>query len=213
MDNTGYTYLIQQGECLKIGYTTDVKKRLRQYRTHNVDFKLLYVLKGNEEKELHNKFSKFKFKNEWFNFDDEIVKYFENNSNKDFSPLTYDTVGNIKISYLKALYMFDPIHCSPLFIYLMGETELGTNRVNINCKDLIKTMSCSKNTIYRCLDVLKKSYTLLEHDGYWVINPILFFKGNKTQRYELYVKLGRPGFYVSPEMLRKEFHNEEKLIL
>lgn len=121
--------------------------------------------------------------------------------------------GSIYAVCTKALYMFDPIHCSSLFIYLMGETELGTNRVNINCKDLMKAMSCGKDTIYRCLNVLKKSYTLLEHEGYWVINPILFFRGNKTQRYELYVKLGRPGFYVSPEMLRKEFHNEEKLML
>ena len=110
----------------------------------------------------------------------------------------------------EAIYKFDPLHCSAMFIYLMNNAELGTNRIDIDYKKLCDDLKCSKDTVYRCLKTFKSTHTIIEYNGYWVINPIIFFKGTYDQRWDLYIDLNKPTFIISPEYFRKEFYDESK---
>ena len=53
-------YLIKSRDRFKIGYTSNLKKRLNTYLTHNPDIELLAYKQGNknDEKELHIKYKK-----------------------------------------------------------------------------------------------------------------------------------------------------------
>jgi hypothetical protein len=48
-----YTYIIKSGEYYKIGKTIDPNKRFSQYNTHNPDYNIVKLIKGNCEKYLH----------------------------------------------------------------------------------------------------------------------------------------------------------------
>lgn len=78
-------------KLLKIGYTNDDKKdrRYYQYISHNPTIKVLYeISEGTKETEdlLHAHFSKYRYSEygkEWFEFDKEIVEFFETNKTED----------------------------------------------------------------------------------------------------------------------------------
>ena len=57
-------YLIKSGNYLKIGYSSNVNKRLESYRTCNPEFIVLDVIEGDEklEKTLHKICKEFKVK-------------------------------------------------------------------------------------------------------------------------------------------------------
>lgn len=65
---------------LKIGYAKDIKERLDTYYVTNPDVILLDTREGDTKLEhyLHKKFEKYKYpkRNEWFYFDEEIIKHF-----------------------------------------------------------------------------------------------------------------------------------------
>lgn len=48
-------YLIESDNFYKIGFTENLKSRMKQYATHNSDYKLIDNFNGNkeDEKELH----------------------------------------------------------------------------------------------------------------------------------------------------------------
>lgn len=73
-------YLIQSGNYLKIGYTTNIENRMKQYQTCNPDVFLIKIIDGEYpyENYLHKKFNKYLFKNEWFFYNKSIVDYFLN---------------------------------------------------------------------------------------------------------------------------------------
>ena len=68
-------YLIESSNYVKIGYAKDIVKRMRQYNTHNPEFNLIDVTNGElaDETELHRKLKPYKYKNEWYYFDKEVV--------------------------------------------------------------------------------------------------------------------------------------------
>lgn len=77
---TGYIYFISNGESVKIGFSKDPEKRLKNLQTANpVELKLLYFEKGNSniESRLHKLFSKDRIQGEWFNFSDEILEFID----------------------------------------------------------------------------------------------------------------------------------------
>lgn len=90
MENS-LTYLIQQGNYLKIGYTSNLKNRLKQYDTHNMYYKLLYVINGNCEKELHEMFKEYHYKKEWFHKNKEILNEF-----KKRGMIEYQAINNFE---------------------------------------------------------------------------------------------------------------------
>lgn len=48
-------YLIKSNKFLKIGYTSNIDNRIKQYKTHNPDIKILSIIEGTreDEKKLH----------------------------------------------------------------------------------------------------------------------------------------------------------------
>ena len=75
-------YLIShQNEYLKIGYTKNVRKRLTQLQVSNpIKLELLHLIEGdsNLEKELHLLFQEYSINGEWFKYDNNILRYFQN---------------------------------------------------------------------------------------------------------------------------------------
>jgi len=69
-------YFIESNNYLKVGYTSNITNRMKQYATHNPDFHLLYVIEGDEklEKEIHRELKDYHYRLEWFYIDD-YVRY------------------------------------------------------------------------------------------------------------------------------------------
>lgn len=67
------TYLLQTNELYKIGKSTNLKKRLAAYATHNPNFKLLWKVELDIEKYLHYTFKDVRVTGEWFKLTQEQV--------------------------------------------------------------------------------------------------------------------------------------------
>lgn len=61
-------YLIESSDYYKIGYASDIDRRLKQYNTHNPDYIVLDIKEGDTKDEalLHKKCKEFRIKGEWF---------------------------------------------------------------------------------------------------------------------------------------------------
>ena len=72
-------YLIKDRDYLKIGYTSNLDQRQKAYETTNCYAEVLMTKDGTrkDESDLHKLCDKWHYKNEWFHYDDEIVKIFE----------------------------------------------------------------------------------------------------------------------------------------
>lgn len=103
-DLSGFIYFIQ-GECggpIKIGYTTDLVKRLSSLQTGYPDrLELLLAFPGNRkhEKALHDKFEEYRLNGEWFRPAPKVLEkikelcylsaYVVADNNKDLLQVTY----------------------------------------------------------------------------------------------------------------------------
>lgn len=83
-ESDDYLYLIfnKRKNLVKIGRSYNVERRVMElYRTENdhCGLKVLFKLpcQGHTELETHEKFKKFRVKGEWFNYDESIIKFFE----------------------------------------------------------------------------------------------------------------------------------------
>lgn len=61
-------YLIESSDYYKIGYASDIDRRLKQYNTHNPDYVVIDIKEGDTKDEalLHRKCNEFRIKGEWF---------------------------------------------------------------------------------------------------------------------------------------------------
>ena len=71
-----YFYILKSDNKYKFGYSSDFKKRIKVYKTHNVNIKVLTVLKAKNCFELEAEMISIYKQNriggtEWFNFSDE----------------------------------------------------------------------------------------------------------------------------------------------
>jgi len=86
----GYVYLIESGGLIKIGYTSNFKKRLAQYNTHNSNVNIVGVFEKENafliESILHEAYEDFRVKGEWFDLPKdalcELLNYFNNGQKK-----------------------------------------------------------------------------------------------------------------------------------
>lgn len=75
LDNkNGSVYFILDTSCnlVKIGYSKDVHRRMKQFKTSNCNLKLLYQIDNcsmDYEKMLHEFFKHIRVKREWFRYD------------------------------------------------------------------------------------------------------------------------------------------------
>ena len=76
-------YLIESGNFYKIGFTENLKSRMKQYTTHNPDYRLIDNFDGDkeDEKELHELCKEFHHSLEWFNKDERILEIFQEYKN------------------------------------------------------------------------------------------------------------------------------------
>lgn len=72
-------YLIKDRDYIKIGYTSNLDQRQKAYETTNCYTEVIMTKDGTrkDESNLHKLCDKWHYKNEWFHYDDEIVKIFE----------------------------------------------------------------------------------------------------------------------------------------
>ena len=76
----GFVYFIQAGNngAIKIGYTKDVDRRIKELQTSNPE-KLNLLLKvgaePNDEKVMHDKFKKYCINLEWYSSSEELLNY------------------------------------------------------------------------------------------------------------------------------------------
>lgn len=73
-------YLLTDGSNLKVGYTSNLEKRLKQYSTHLCNPIILDYKDGELEDEaaLHKLLDKFLIRNEWFKYDQQVIDTFHN---------------------------------------------------------------------------------------------------------------------------------------
>lgn len=83
-ESDDYLYLIinKRKNLVKIGRSYNVERRVKElYRTENdhCGLEVLFKLpcQGHTELETHVKFKEFRVKGEWFNYDESIIKFFE----------------------------------------------------------------------------------------------------------------------------------------
>lgn len=72
-------YLIKDRDYIKIGYTANLDQRQKAYETTNCYAEVIMTKDGSrkDESNLHKLCNKWHYKNEWFYYDDQIVKIFE----------------------------------------------------------------------------------------------------------------------------------------
>lgn len=72
-------------EMLKIGFSKDVLKRLKQHKTSNPLIEVIGYIAEKDykwlEKEIHYKCRKYQYKTEWFYNKPEIITYFTSHEN------------------------------------------------------------------------------------------------------------------------------------
>lgn len=148
MSNKGYTYLLEQDEYLKIGFTLNLKQRLSQYNTHSAKSNMLYFIKGNEEKSLHEKFKNYNYRNEWFYYSKIIIEYFKE---KGFC---YPTNKEEQITFttkcIKDICSLSPQYCFSVFSFLC---------TRFKNYDLFITRSI-RNEIQQACNICRSSVTL-----------------------------------------------------
>lgn len=77
-------YLIKSSSYIKVGYTTNINKRLCAYNTCNPDYELIDVVEGSkqDESEFHQLISQYRYKFEWFYYNDYIIDMWNKKFNK-----------------------------------------------------------------------------------------------------------------------------------
>ncbi|NFF77321.1 GIY-YIG nuclease family protein [Clostridium sporogenes] len=77
-NGTVYFILDTSANLVKIGFTRDLKRRMKQLETSNCNLKLIYKIDNCDmeyEKSLHKFFETEKVKNEWFNYGNSIKEW------------------------------------------------------------------------------------------------------------------------------------------
>ena len=78
-----YLYIIESNAGFKVGYTTNIESRIKNYKTYLSDFDVVFVHNGDDcfeiESYMHEYFRSKKISGEWFELSDSdlvyIVKY------------------------------------------------------------------------------------------------------------------------------------------
>jgi CTP:phosphocholine cytidylyltransferase-like protein len=83
-----YFILDTNSNAVKIGYSTlnNLKKRIIQLQIGSPnELKILGVIYGDRqtENQIHEHFSQYRIRGEWFAYNDEIIKYIDNSWNFD----------------------------------------------------------------------------------------------------------------------------------
>lgn len=185
-------YLIESNNSYKIGYTTDLQKRLKAYKTHNPTFELITYKDGTQidETNLLNLLKEYKIENEWFKKDEEVLKtfnnYFPSNLKKSEPMQVYlkDMSGLMKISSKNEILVLMWFWKHSTYI---SDNQIG-NIVVINpvlFKQIEDSTGINQQSVRNMISALKKKNLLLtnaDERGVYYLNPQYFFKGKLADR-------------------------------
>lgn len=133
-------YLIKSDNYLKIGYTYDVSKRMKQYETHNSSFVLLDTAEGNlrDEEYLHSVLKPYWIKNEWFYNCDAVIKVWNSYKNNSLMKKIERRIENgILFSYEEQRKELMLEEIPKYIIELPNGDRIIDLRDKIGCKDKI----------------------------------------------------------------------------
>lgn len=139
---------------LKIGYTGNLNTRFKDYLTHCPDCDILGVREGDRELEnfLHKYFEKYKYKSEWFYYDDEIIDEFyninlpvKNLNGENENDIYNEDLINFLRNYIKESVI---IHPYQLFFKFKEELSIKYNITFLNNNFESKALICALNYIY-----------------------------------------------------------------
>ena len=174
-------YLIKlKGETntlLKIGYTKNIDKRLKTYKTHNPLIELVDVKEGNtiDESFLHNKLKDYLFDNskEWFIEDEKIYNIWKEYNCKNLTQEQEETILKIKIfkKILEIANLLNPKNEEYLRIYL-GDV-CGSRKDAMFNYFFKEELHITKGQYNKGISKLIEEYFLLktEKENLYILNP------------------------------------------
>jgi len=178
---------LQNSKC-KIGYSNNPKKRFGSLQTgHPNELYLEYIMDGSREDEklLHQKFSKYHYRGEWFNHTQEIVDYFSSNAKLGF-PEGYTSIvstgyvytnNNVMRFLLKSLTPIE-FRAAMSLSHLSGKENVISglnNRSTLN--DYMRAFDVSINKVKPILSKLKDVGVYETIGNALILNPYLSFAG------------------------------------
>jgi hypothetical protein len=176
-------YLIKlKGETntlLKIGYTKNIDKRLKTYKTHNPLIELIDIKEGSifDESCLHNQLKEYLFDNskEWFIENDEIYNIWKSYNRKVLSEEQEETILKIKIfkKLIELARLLNPKDSEYFQIYLGEVTGCSKDamfkyffkdELHINKTDYIKEIT----------ELSRENFLLpTKREDLYILNPIM----------------------------------------
>ena len=90
----GHIYYLEDGNCIKIGFASDLDRRLEEYATHRAAVSLLGSHPGTraDEKALHQKFSAWRVDSrEWFRRNPALLEHIKRHASRMESDTTTPT--------------------------------------------------------------------------------------------------------------------------
>lgn len=179
-------YLIQSCNFLKIGYTNDIVKRMKQYNTHNPGYSLLSIIEGDieVEKRLHAKFSKLRYKNEWFCYNDAILNEFKTSGKVSDDEFFYMFTCGSSI-----LYKITSALTIKLVIKLCCSLKNNSNILDMSStstKMLGAELGFSDNQLIKALKLLEDLNIIYRKNENIKLNPAMFWRGDiKSRNYTI----------------------------
>ena len=163
-------YLLLSSNYLKIGYSKNTKQRLLAYDTCNPDYILLDVVRGTtrDEAEFHREISQYRYKLEWFYFNQNIIDLWNTKFNRQI--VFYQRTW--KSQKAKSLYLWLCNHEKN------NKVLLSTG---VRC-ELSKDINMSQSCITNNLKTLKNASLLFGEKGTFIINPAFYWRGNEEDR-------------------------------
>jgi len=73
--NKSVYFVLASDNLVKIGHSSNVKKRIQNLSVLHPSFKLLGMVDGKTELEVHNIFSDFRISGEWYKYDQSMIEY------------------------------------------------------------------------------------------------------------------------------------------
>jgi len=119
-NGTSLTYLMESNGKYKIGKSKNPIKRLKTLGTGNPDIKLIGVC-NIPEKTLQYKYRDYRFKGEWFKFDDKIKREVFNLFKGDV--IEIPTHDNIDKLIIEAKYLLDNFDINKSKLYFDGMSD------------------------------------------------------------------------------------------
>lgn len=179
-------YLLKSGKFLKIGFTSNIENRIKQYKTHNPDILVLPMIEGTreDEKKLHTLCKQWKYDTEWFYYNPKIIDLFLE-SNPNNKVIVREPHVKIYQSFLNKLYKFKK---KSLFDVLFKFIEISEeNPMRINCNkntysQISKELNKTSKTIEALTKELIQNELIIEYNNQYIINPKYIWKGNVIAR-------------------------------